>query len=78
MDDVRGLLPSRKKNSSTVIWRVVAQYLIEMQGLESNSGGNRLLIIATENEPGLLDLAVNKDWEIRYTGVCLCPHPRST
>lgn len=58
MDDVEALLPSRKMNTSTIMKRVVAQYLIEMQGFESNVGENTLLIVAATNEPDMIDPAV--------------------
>jgi SpoVK/Ycf46/Vps4 family AAA+-type ATPase len=58
MDDVEAMLPSRKKNTSTIMKRIVSQYLIEMQGLQSHVDDNTLLVIAATNEPEMIDPAV--------------------
>lgn len=59
LDDAEGLIPSRSKNSSTIMQRVVNQMLVEWDGLESSSE-NILLFMAASNEPWNIDLAFRR------------------
>lgn len=60
MDDIEGLLPSRSKNPSTIMRRIINQYLIETDGLESKVGDNILLILGATNEPEMMDPAIRR------------------
>ncbi len=60
MDDVEGVLPSRSKNRSTIMRRVINQYLIETDGLESRIGDNMLLMLGATNEPSMMDPAIRR------------------
>ncbi len=55
LDDVDGLLTSRSKNPSTIMKRVISQYLIETDGLKVKLGNSSLFIIAATNEPWMID-----------------------
>ena len=58
LDEVEALVPSRRKNGSTIMARVISQFLSEVDGLGSNYSGNTLLLIGATNEPDMLDLAM--------------------
>jgi transitional endoplasmic reticulum ATPase len=55
IDEVESLLPRRRGNVSTVMQRVVPQFLAELQGFETKPGA--LLFIGATNEPWALDPA---------------------
>lgn len=55
IDEVESLLPRRRGNISTVMQRVVPQFLAELEGFETRSGA--LLFIGATNEPWALDPA---------------------
>jgi transitional endoplasmic reticulum ATPase len=56
IDEVEALIPKRRDSSSTVMQRVVPQFLAEMNGLESKN--ENILFIGATNEPWSLDPAV--------------------
>jgi len=56
IDEIESLLPSRANNGSTVMARVVPQFLAEMDGFEKHK--NSLMFIGATNEPWSLDPAV--------------------
>lgn len=59
IDEVDSLLPKRSSSNSTVMKRVVPQFLSEMDGIASKSiGDHSLLLVAATNEPWNLDEAV--------------------
>ena len=55
IDEIESLLPRRKGNQSTVMARVIPQFLAELDGFDSRS--NPLLFIGATNEPWSLDPA---------------------
>ena len=58
LDEVEALVPSRRRNGSTIMARVISQFLTEIDGLSSGSDGNVLLLIGATNEPDMLDQAI--------------------
>lgn len=56
-DEIEALVPKRKGQSSTVMARVVPQFLAEMDGFEK-SKDNTLMIIGATNEPWAIDEAI--------------------
>lgn len=56
-DEIEALVPKRKGQSSTVMARVVPQFLAEMDGFEK-SKCNTLMIIGATNEPWSIDEAI--------------------
>ena len=56
IDEIDALVPDRSRNRSSVMARVVPQFLTEMDGFKR--GNNSLLIIGATNEPWALDPAV--------------------
>lgn len=57
IDEIEALVPSRSGNNSTVMQRVVPQFLAEMEGFDSTSI-NPLLFIGATNEPWAIDPAM--------------------
>jgi transitional endoplasmic reticulum ATPase len=58
IDEVEALLSRRRENPSTVMKRVVPQFLSEMQGVSSGkSNGHALMFMGATNEPWTLDEA---------------------
>jgi len=55
IDEVDALLPKRRRSGSTVMRRVVPQFLNELDGIGSKHTG--LLLIGATNEPWMLDAA---------------------
>lgn len=56
IDEIEALLPARANNGSTVMARVVPQFLAELDGFEKHN--HSLLFIGATNEPWSLDPAV--------------------
>lgn len=56
IDEVDGLMPSRRSTSSSVMPRVVNEFLDQMQGFSEHAGA--LMFIGATNEPWALDPAV--------------------
>ena len=56
IDEIDALLPKRTGQSSTVMARVVPQFLAEMDGMDSKN--DKILIMAATNVPWILDEAV--------------------
>jgi SpoVK/Ycf46/Vps4 family AAA+-type ATPase len=58
IDEVESLMPKRRESGSTVMQRVVPQFLQEMEGLNRSQSGNQaLLFMGATNEPWSLDEA---------------------
>ncbi|MBV7335583.1 ATP-binding protein [Chloroflexi bacterium TSY] len=55
LDEIDALLPKRRRSSSTVMQRIVPQFLTELEGFEGHSSG--LLLIGATNEPWSIDPA---------------------
>lgn len=55
IDEIESLMPKRHGQSSTVMARVVPQFLAELDGLESSN--ENILFLGATNEPWSLDLA---------------------
>jgi transitional endoplasmic reticulum ATPase len=58
LDEVESLVPSRRRNGSTIMARVISQFLSEVDGLDGKSGESVLLLIGATNEPGMIDPAM--------------------
>jgi SpoVK/Ycf46/Vps4 family AAA+-type ATPase len=58
LDEVEALVPSRRRNGSTIMARVISQFLTEIDGLSSSSDRDVLLLIGATNEPDMLDQAM--------------------
>ncbi|MBN1828720.1 MAG: ATP-binding protein [Deltaproteobacteria bacterium] len=58
VDEVEALVPSRRKNGSTIMQRVISQMLGEVDGLAPKEAGHALLLIGATNEPGMIDPAM--------------------
>lgn len=58
IDEIEALVPSRRKNGSTIMQRVISQMLGEVDGLTPKEAGNALLLIGATNEPGMIDAAM--------------------
>jgi len=58
IDEIEALVPSRRRNGSTIMQRVVSQFLGEVDGLGSTSDDHVLLLIGATNEPGRIDPAM--------------------
>ena len=58
LDEVEALTPSRRRTGSSILARVISQFLTEIDGLSSGSDGNVLLLIGATNEPDMLDRAM--------------------
>lgn len=56
IDEIESLVPQRRTNQSTVMARVVPQFLAELDGFEKKPGA--LLFIGATNEPWSIDEAV--------------------
>jgi len=58
IDEIEALLPKRSQNNSTVMKRVVPQFLSEMNGVTSRDDGQQaLLFVGATNEPWNIDEA---------------------
>jgi transitional endoplasmic reticulum ATPase len=58
VDEVESLVPKRRSNRSTVMQRVVPQFLAELEGFDRHEHDGALLFIGATNEPWALDPAV--------------------
>lgn len=58
IDEIEALVPSRRKNGSTIMQRVISQILGEVDGLSLKKNGNTLMIIGATNELGMIDPAM--------------------
>lgn len=56
IDEIEALVPARAGNGSTVMARVVPQFLAEMQGFHQHAGS--LLVMGATNEPWAIDSAI--------------------
>ena len=57
IDEIEALIPSRRKSQSSVMQRVVPQFLAELEGFHAHDD-NPILFIGATNEPWALDPAV--------------------
>ena len=58
IDEVEGLIASRRSNNSTIMKRVIPQFLAEVDGLAGKPNGHVLLVIGATNEPSMVDAAM--------------------
>ncbi|MFC1606855.1 ATP-binding protein [Candidatus Latescibacterota bacterium] len=58
IDEIESLIPSRRKNGSTIMLRVISQILGEVDGLTPREAGHTLLLIGATNELGMIDSAM--------------------
>jgi transitional endoplasmic reticulum ATPase len=58
IDEIEALVPSRRRNGSTIMQRVISQFLGEVDGLGSTSDDHVLLLIGATNEPDMIDPAM--------------------
>ena len=58
LDEIESLIPSRKRNSSTIMQRVISQILGEVDGLEKKPEGHVLFLIGATNEISMIDPAM--------------------
>lgn len=58
LDEVEALVPSRRRNGSTIMRRLVSQLLGEVDGLAEAPDGHVLLLIGATNEPDMIDPAM--------------------
>jgi len=58
LDEIESLVPSRKRNGSTIMQRVISQILGEVDGLEKKPDAHVLFLIGATNEPGMIDSAM--------------------
>jgi len=58
IDEIEALVPSRRRNKSTIMQRVISQILGEVDGLAPKEAGHALLLIGATNEPGMIDPAM--------------------
>lgn len=58
IDEIESLVPRRKKNSSTIMQRVISQILSEIDGFKSSHDNNTLFIIGATNEITMIDPAM--------------------
>lgn len=58
VDEVESLVPKRRSSGSTVMQRVVPQFLAELEGFDRHENDGALLFIGATNEPWALDPAV--------------------
>ena len=57
VDEVEALVPARSSSNSTVMQRVVPQFLAELEGVDS-ADANPMLFMGATNEPWLIDPAM--------------------
>ncbi len=57
-DEIEALVPKRRSSRSTVMQRVVPQFLAELEGFDHHKDEGALLFIGATNEPWALDPAV--------------------
>lgn len=58
VDEVEALVPKRRDSGSTVMQRVVPQFLAELEGFDRHEDDGALLFVGATNEPWSLDPAV--------------------
>ena len=58
IDEIESLVPSRRRNGSTIMQRVISQILGEIDGLAAKPEGHILLLIGATNEPDMIDHAM--------------------
>ncbi|MCG3131521.1 MAG: ATP-dependent zinc metalloprotease FtsH [Phycisphaerae bacterium] len=58
LDEVEALIPSRRRNGSTIMRRLVSQILGAADGLAKAPDGHVLLLIGATNEPDMIDPAM--------------------
>jgi transitional endoplasmic reticulum ATPase len=58
LDEVEALVPRRRSSRSTVMQRVVPQFLAELEGFDRHEDEGALLFVGATNEPWSLDPAV--------------------
>ncbi len=58
IDEIESLVPSRRRNGSTIMQRVISQFLGEVDGLSTTRDGHILLLIGATNEPDMIDPAM--------------------
>jgi len=71
IDEIDALIPHRTGHSSTVMARVVPQFLAEMDGVDSKN--DKILLMAATNVPWMLDEAVLRPG--RFDFKCYIPLP---
>lgn len=57
IDEIESLVPARGENASTVMQRVVPQFLAELEGFDT-AGANPILFVGATNEPWSIDPAM--------------------
>lgn len=73
IDEVEALLPSRRRNGSTIMQRVISQLLGEIDGILETPAGHVLLLIGATNEPGMIDPAMLRPG--RFDSLVYCGLP---
>jgi transitional endoplasmic reticulum ATPase len=58
IDEIEGMVPKRGTTNSSVMPRVVGQFLQELEGFQGRSKERALLFLGATNEPWLLDEAI--------------------
>ncbi len=58
VDEVEGLVPQRNSTHSSVMPRIVSQFLQELEGFQAKSKDKALMFMGATNEPWLLDDAI--------------------
>ena len=58
VDEVEALVPKRRSSASTVMKRVVPQFLAELEGFDRHEDEGAMLFVGATNEPWALDPAV--------------------
>ena len=58
IDEIESLVPSRKRNNSTIMQRVISQILGEVDGLQESPNGHTLFLIGASNVPEMIDPAM--------------------
>jgi transitional endoplasmic reticulum ATPase len=64
IDEIDALLPRRSRQSSTIMQRVVPQFLAEMDGVDTKN--SNVLILAATNEPWNIDYAALRPGRFDY------------
>lgn len=60
IDEIESLVPSRRRNRSTIMQRVISQILGEVDGLSARPPNHALLLIGATNEPDMIDHAMTR------------------
>lgn len=71
IDEIDALIPNRSGQASTIMARVVPQFLAEMDGMDSKN--DKILLMAATNVPWMLDPAVLRPG--RFDFKCYIPVP---